>query len=37
MKGGNIAQPVQRLVQVVEDLSYDKVEAEVDKIHSIIR
>ena len=36
-KGGNIVQPVQRLVQIVQDLGYDKVEAEVDKIHSVVR
>jgi len=35
--GGNIVQPVQRLVQIVQDLSYDKIEGEVEKIHIVVR
>jgi len=36
-EGGNIVQPVQRLVQIVQDLSYDKIEGEVEKIHTVVR
>jgi len=37
LTGGSIVQPVQRLVQIVEDLSYDKIEGEVEKIHIVVR